>query len=114
MTPAWYRSRVDPEAPGSVRHYTRAMYGYQPSEPTRPGGCRETALLIRVAFEVLVPIVGAGLAALGYVALTFWLFTYGALYGLAPIVLAGFGIWLVARRDQRMHRERADEAHRRD
>lgn len=86
------------------------MYGYETPEPTRPGGCRETLLIIRVAFEVLVPIVGAGLAALGYVALTFWLFTVNALYGLVPIVVAAFGVWLIARRDQRMHREREEEA----
>lgn len=86
------------------------MYGYEPSEPVRPGGCRETLLLIRVAFEVMIPIVGAGLAALGYVALTFWLFTVHTLAGLAPIVLAGVGVWLIARRDQRLHQEQEEEA----
>ncbi len=86
------------------------MCGYEPPEGTRPGGCREALVLIRVAFEVLIPIVGAGLAALGYVALTFWLFTVNALLGLIPIALAGVGVWLISRRDQRLHREKADEA----
>ncbi len=86
------------------------MYGYEPPERVRPGGCRETLLLIRVAFEVLLPIVGAGLAALGYVALTFWLFTVHVLYGLIPIALVGVGVWLLSRRDRRLHREQEEEA----
>ena len=86
------------------------MYGYETPEPVRPGGCRETLLIIRVAFEVLVPIVGAGLAALGFVALTFWLFTVNALFGLVPLVLAGVGVWLIARRDRQLHHDQEEEA----
>jgi hypothetical protein len=87
------------------------MYGYEPPSPTKAGGCRDTLILIRVAFEVLTPIAAAGLGALAYVALTFWLFSaVGALAGAVPIALAGAGIAWVARRDRRIQREREREA----
>ena len=85
------------------------MYGYEPPNPMRAGGCRDTLTLIRVAFEVLTPILGAGLGALAYVALTFWLLTVNVLLGLVPIALAGLAVALLVRRDRRVQRERERE-----
>jgi len=82
------------------------MYGYEPPSPVRAGGCRDTLILIRVAFGVLTPIVAAGIGALGYVALTFWLFTVSVPLGLLPILaVAGAVAWL-ARRDRRALEDR--------
>jgi type IV secretory pathway VirB6-like protein len=86
------------------------MYGYEPPQRAQPGGCRDTLTLVRVAFEVLTPIVGAGLGALAYIALTFWLFTVHVALGVVPIALAGVAIALVARRDRRLQQERERES----
>ncbi len=82
------------------------MYGYEPPNPARAGGCRDTLTIIRVAFEVLAPIVGAGIGALAYIALTFWLFTVSVPLGLVPIVAAGAAVAWVARRDRRAREAR--------
>lgn len=89
--------------------YTPAMYGYEPPNPMRPGGCRETLVLIRVAFEVLTPILGAGVGALGLLALTFWLFTQHVALGLIPVALVVVGLVLLARRDKRVQEQRERE-----
>ncbi len=85
------------------------MYGYEPPRPTRPG-CRDTLTLIRVAFEVLGPIVGVGIGALGYVALTFYLFTVHVALGLIPIAGIVVGLVLLARRDKRLQDEQERRA----
>lgn len=89
------------------------MYGYEPPEPTKVGGCRDTLVIIRVAFEVITPIALAGLAALGYIALTFWLFVaVSKLAGAVPIVLVILAIVWLARRDRRSLRDQQREANR--
>lgn len=85
------------------------MYGYEPPNPARAGGCRDTLTIIRVAFEVLTPIVAAGIGALAYVALTFWLFSVNVPLGLVPIVIVGAAIAWVARRDRRARAARERE-----
>lgn len=85
------------------------MYGYEPPRQTTPG-CRDTLTLIRVAFEVLAPIVGIGIGALGYVALTFYLFSLHVALGLIPIAGIAGGLVFLARRDRRLQAEREREA----
>ncbi len=85
------------------------MYGYEPPNPMRAGGCRDTLVIIRVAFQVLTPIVGAGIGALGFVALTFWLFAEHGLWGWVPIGLVVVAFLLIARRDRRLQAEKERE-----
>ncbi|MSP21611.1 MAG: hypothetical protein EXR66_01065 [Dehalococcoidia bacterium] len=89
------------------------MYGYEPPEPTKVGGCRDTLIIIRVAFEVILPVAGAGLGALAYIALTFWLFAAVSVWaGLVPIALVALAfVWLAAR-DRRSLRDQQREANR--
>ncbi|MFN8638206.1 MAG: hypothetical protein U0360_01835 [Dehalococcoidia bacterium] len=66
--------------------------------------------MIRVAFEVLTPIIGIGVGALGYVALTFYLFTLHVALGLIPIAGIVLGVVLLARRDRRLQADRERRA----
>jgi membrane protein implicated in regulation of membrane protease activity len=88
------------------------MYGYEPPNPARVGGCRDTATIIRVAFEVITPIVAAGLGALAYIALTFWLFTVSVWLGLLPIAAAALALFWLAHRDRRTRDDRSREIER--
>ena len=89
------------------------MYGYEPPKTTKAGGCRDGLVLMRVAFEVLTPIVGAGIAAMGVLALIFWLFSVHYLLGFIPIATCiGVLTWL-ALRDRHNHQELLEEHERR-
>ena len=88
------------------------MYGYEPPNPARAGGCRDTLTIVRVAFEVLLPIAGAGIGALAYVALTFWLFTINVVLGLVPVAVAVLALVWLARRDRRTRADRQREIER--
>ena len=80
------------------RPYTRRVYGYEPPKTVQPGGCRDGLVLMRVAFEVLTPIVGAGVAAMGIIALVFWLFSVHYMLGFIPVATClGALIWLAIR-----------------
>ena len=91
----WRLARVEWPA------YTRRMYGYEPPNPAKVGGCRDTLTIVRVAFEVLTPIFAAGIGALAYVALTFWLFTISVALGLVPVAVAVLALVWLALRDRR-------------
>ena len=75
-------------------------------EPQRqPGGCCEALLLTRIAFTVLLPVLGAILGAILLVFLFFMLFTRHPALGLIPVgIVAALLAW-VAIRDRRQ-RER--------
>jgi uncharacterized membrane protein YqjE len=89
------------------------MYGYEPPEPAKVGGCRDTLVIIRVAFEVIVPVALAGLGALAYIALTFWLFVaVGTLAGAVPIALVILAVVGLVLRDRRSLRDQQREANR--
>ena len=90
------------------------MYGYEPPNPARVGGCRDTATIVRVAFEVLTPIVAAGIGALAYVALTFWLFTISVALGLVPVAIVVLALVWLALRDRRSRSDRQREIERED
>jgi hypothetical protein len=81
------------------------MYGYEPPKEMRPGGCREGLVMVRVAFEVLLPIVLAGIGAMALIALAVVLFGVHPLLGFAPIIPVIAGFWLLARRDRRLAAE---------
>ena len=75
-------------------------------EPQRqPGGCREALLLTRIAFAVLLPVLGAILGAILLVFLFFVLFTRHPALGLIPVGIVAALLALVAIRDRRQ-RER--------
>lgn len=89
-----------------MRRYAGSMY--QPQEQA-PGGCRETLLLTRIAFQILLP----GIVALAGVLLLVLFFFYAlATYpplALIPVgILAAvlYGIYLY---DKRRHRDQVDE-----
>ncbi|MEZ4503243.1 MAG: hypothetical protein R3C39_11510 [Dehalococcoidia bacterium] len=81
------------------------MYGYEPPKPVRPGGCRDSLIIMRVAFEVLLPIVGVGIAALAVVAVAVVLFSYHPLLIFLPVAVVIGALMLVARRDRRLQAE---------
>ena len=72
---------------------------YEHQSGSEPGGCRETLLLTRVAFSVLIPPLLAVAAVLLLLLVAFILFTTHPLLGLLPLIpIAGALVW-VARRD---------------
>lgn len=81
------------------------MYGYEPPKPLEPGGCRDALVITRVAFEVLVPIMLAGIAALALVALTVVLFARHPALALLPLSAVVVALYLLARRDRRLQEE---------
>ncbi len=92
---------------GRRTSYTGGMYGYEPPrESERPGGCRDSLAILRVAFEVLLPIAVAGIGAMGFIALTVVLFTNHVLLGLIPVGLAVLAVVWLIQRDKRLQRER--------
>lgn len=88
------------------------MQGYDPDQHRRaePGGCRETILITRIAFEILLPPVGVIIGVLVLMVGTLLLLMSGqplfAILTLSPIV-GGF-IWIV-RRDRRVQAELEEE-----
>lgn len=90
------------------------MYGYEPpsSTPPRPGGCREAVVLIRVAFEVIIPFVLAGLGGVTLIGLAFVLFSLHPAFALLPVAVVAGGIYWLARRERQtqLDRERTLDA----
>ena len=87
------------------------MYEQQPGP--EPGGCRETLMLTRVAFSVLIPPLAAIAAVLVLVIVSFVLFTTHPLLVLLPLIpVAGALVW-IARRDRANNRG-LDDLDRRD
>ena len=67
------------------------------SQGPEPGGCRETLLLTRVAFSVIIPPLLAVVGVVVLVFVFFLLFSWHPLLGLLPIVLVAGGLYLLAR-----------------
>ncbi len=81
---------------------------YEQQSGPEPGGCRDTLLLTRIAFSVLIPPLLAIAAVLVLVLAAFLLFTTHPLLGLLPLIpIAGALVW-IARRDRRNERDRDD------
>ena len=67
----------------------------------QPGGCRETLLLTRIAFAVLLPALAAIMGAILLVFLFFLLFTRHPALGLIPVGIVAALLALLAMRDRR-------------
>lgn len=76
------------------------MAMYEPQSGAEPGGCRETLLLIRIAFSVLLPPLAAIAGVVVLVIVFFMLFSVHPLFGLLPFVLIGAGLYWLARRER--------------
>lgn len=50
------------------------MYGYQPPRSQQSPGCRDTLVLMRVAFALLMPFLLGGLGVISWITLTIVLF----------------------------------------
>ena len=72
---------------------------YQEPSGGEPGGCRETLLLTRIAFGVLIPPLLAIAAVLVLLIAGFVLFTTHPLLGLLPLIPVAAALVWVARRD---------------
>lgn len=69
-----------------------------PSPDEKPGGWKETILIIWTVFRVLAVPLGVLFGAVAYLVLVFWLFTLHYLAGLAALLLVvglivARGIW---------------------
>jgi hypothetical protein len=89
------------------------MHGYDPNRrrASDEGGCRESLLVTRIAFEILLPPIGAIIAVLVLLVGSVLLLTsdYPALAILTVLpIVAGF-VWIV-RRDKRIQAEMEEEA----
>ncbi len=81
---------------------------YEQQSGPEPGGCRDTLLLTRIAFSVLIPPLLAIAGVLVLILAAFLLFTTHPLLGLLPLIpIAGALVW-IARRDRRNERDRDD------
>jgi hypothetical protein len=69
---------------------------YQPPSNDRPG-CRETLILTRAAFAVLLPIFGAMIAIMSLVIGTLYLLLTHPVFAIVPLVMLFAGIVLFAR-----------------
>ena len=80
------------------RRYPAGMYESPPGP--EPGGCRETLLLTRIAFSVVVPVLLAVVGAMLLVILAFALFARHPLLVLLPLAILAAALWLLARRER--------------
>ena len=69
---------------------------YEPSRDERPG-CRETVILTRAAFAVIVPVLLVMLAVLTLVMVALLLFVTHPLLALLPVAALIGGVVLIAR-----------------
>lgn len=73
---------------------------YEQNSGPEPGGCRETLLLTRIAFGVLIPPLLAVGAVLVLLIAGFVLFTTHPLLGLLPLIPIAAGLVWIARRER--------------
>ena len=73
---------------------------YEQDSGPEPGGCRETLLLTRIAFGVLIPPLLAVAAVLVLLIAGFLLFTTHPLLGLLPLIPIAAGLVWIARRER--------------
>ena len=80
---------------------------YEPQKQAR-GGCRETLLLIRIAFEVLTPVLFGLIAVIALVVLMFALLAQHPALALIPIGIIAAGLYALSRWDRRRDHTRDD------
>lgn len=81
------------------------MYGYEPPEQDKQGSWREVALILRVVFGMIAPIIGVLVGAVLLLSLTVFLFARFPPLTLFPLAVIGGGVYLLVRRDRRRHEE---------
>ncbi len=81
---------------------------YEQNSGPEPGGCRETLLLTRIAFGVLIPPLLAVGAVLVLLIAGFVLFTTHPLLGLLPLIPIAAGLFWIARRERNDDRDLDD------
>ena len=81
------------------------MYGYEPPDQGQEGSWREVLLILRVTFGAIGPIVGALIGSVLLFALTIFLLIRFPLLALIPLAVIGAGVYLLIRRDRRLHEE---------
>ena len=86
------------------------MYGYQPPRSQQSPGCRDTLVLMRVAFALLMPFLLGGLGVISWITLTIVLFGQHWALGMIPVAITAAGIVWLWRRDLRARAERDREA----
>ena len=79
------------------------MYGHEPPREERPG-CRETLILTRAAFAVLIPIFAAMVAVLVLVMTLLLLLLTNPILALIPLALLAGGLFAFARWERGRHR----------
>ena len=84
------------------------MSMYQEPSGSPPGGCRETLLLTRIAFGVLLPPLLAIAAVMVLLIVGFVLFTTHPLLGLLPLIPLGAALAWIAKRDRDNPRDPGD------
>ncbi len=67
------------------------------SRGPEPGGCRETLLLIRVAFSVIIPPLLAVMGVIVLLFVFFLLFSRHPLLGLLPVLVVVGALYLLSR-----------------
>ena len=70
---------------------------YEPSHREEPAGCRETWVLTRAAFAVLLPLLLALIGVLGAVVAALFLLAVHPALALVPIGVLAVGVYLFAR-----------------
>lgn len=77
---------------------------YEPPPQEEPAGCRETWVLTRATFAVLIPLLLALIAVLATVVAALILFAVHPALALLPIAALAVGVWLFARWERRRFR----------
>lgn len=78
-------------------------YEQRPPESDKGPGCLDALVITRVVFELLFWPIAGMLLVFADLAAAFYLFTVHPALALIPVALAGVGLWLVARWDQKRH-----------
>ena len=81
------------------------MYGYEPPRQDQQGSWREVLMILRVVFGTILPILGVLVGAILLVSMTiFFLIRFPPL-ALIPLAVIGGVIYLLVRRDRRLHED---------
>lgn len=88
------------------------MHGYEPRRGNDISTWREALLMMRIAFGVLLPIVGAMIGVVALIVASLLLMDVNRLLALAPLLPIGGGVWWLIRRDRRVQAEMERDIHR--
>lgn len=86
-------------------------YEGRPPENDKGPGCLDALVITRVVFELLFWPVAAMLFVVGDLAAALYLFTMHPALALIPAGVAGIGLWLLGRWDQKRHNPLDPDVH---